>query len=144
MKDDTNVTAILIDPDQQSITQIVVPVHPLDGGIHTNDIALDELYRILDCTYIGAFCMSADDTCLYDDSKVVEAKPANWFQFEETSQPMAGRALLIGFDMMSHTYKDVTTQVADLQRRVLWSERAVIGYKIAAKSSGIKITRLFG
>src|SRR3954451_16766571 len=96
MDDETKVVSILIDPDQRSITEIQVPVHLLDDGIHTNDVGLDELYRVLDCAQIGAYQMSRDDTCVYCDSDVEEDSARNCFELDGC-QPMASRASLIVF-----------------------------------------------
>jgi hypothetical protein len=57
-------------------------------------------------------------------------------------EPIAGRCLVVGFDMMTHEYRDAVTTVEQLEAAVIWTRRIVRDYQITRTADGVRIDRI--
>jgi hypothetical protein len=145
MSETDTVSGILIDPDQRKITQIRVPIAPVEEGPEINDIPLQTLYALLDCGEVGAFGMPGcpADSLFYNDEYLeAGAEQVGFFQLGEDWEPIAGRCLVVGFDMATHEYRDPVTTAEQLEARVIWSRRIVRAYQAEKTEYGIRIDRV--
>jgi hypothetical protein len=123
MSEANTVAAILIDPDQRTIARIRLRVVPPEEGASeecVNKIPLEELYARLDCREFGAFAMpgcEADSVFYNDEMLEADGRQVAFFQLGEGWEPIAGRCLVVGFDMMTHEYRDAVTTVEQLELR---------------------------
>jgi len=78
--------AILIDPFNKTVTEVETPAE------------LHDIYKLIQCTIIDA--VNVDERhCIYvDDNGLTYDEPLPVFRWQSYHQPLAGRALLLGFD----------------------------------------------
>jgi hypothetical protein len=148
MSEANTVAAILIDPDQRTIARIRLRVVPPEEGASeecVNKIPLEELYARLDCREFGAFAMpgcEADSVFYNDEMLEADGRQVAFFQLGEGWEPIAGRCLVVGFDMMTHEYRDAVTTVEQLEAAVIWTRRIVRDYQITRTADGVRIDRI--
>jgi hypothetical protein len=148
MSEANTVAAILIDPDQRTITQTRVPVvlsPEEERGWSVNNIPLEALYARLECREFGAFPMpgcEADSVFYNDEMLEADGKNVAFFQLGEGWEPIAGRCLVVGFDMATHEYRDPVTTIEQLEARVIRTRRIVRDYQVTKIEDGVRIDRV--
>jgi hypothetical protein len=134
----TTITALLIEPDNQSITQVEMKVEPSDDPTCDNEVDSDELRALLNCHSFGAFAVRWPlehryPLCCYyqdDGDDAVMDKSVTWWQFDRSAEAMHGNALIMGFDQPRESYSGVDEAYEEhLRQNIVWSTRKLIDHE---------------
>lgn len=124
--------AVLIDPFKRDITDV-----EYDGE------TLEALYKLIDCSTVTAVSLTFDDqvVSLFLDDEGLFVRDQKFWSIFQYPEPLAGRAVILGFDASSGESLDVPVDASRV------SEEGVIFFETAqhaidfmnARESGIAI-----
>lgn len=107
--------AILIDPFARTVTEV-----DYSGDYH-------DIYQIIDCdTFTCVAAAGSGETLFVDDEGLINGKQQAFFGWMGYPQPLAGKALLLGTDLMGESMATNFT-LDDANDHVVWLSLMNIG-----------------
>jgi len=111
--------ALLIDPKERTITEVDVP---------RGRQAAMEIPKLIDCDWfcVGAYLPEGDTVYVDDEGLLYDQKAVHLFQLDprviktSSSQPLAGKGLVMGADDSTGKNRKVRIDVESLTQAVRW------------------------
>jgi hypothetical protein len=117
--------AIMIDPVARTVAGIEVPLTFLvDEPVAGPQVNFKELYLLLGCDSVEMWYLpNGRDAGLVDAEGLYRNK--HFFQLGPDCKPIPGKCMIIGHDIESDSWQDVTVMVEDISRIIQWTRRVL-------------------
>ena len=117
--------AIMIDPVARTVSGIEVPLTLLDDEPEAGpQVNFKDLYPLLGCDSIETWYLpNGRDAGLIDAEGLYRNK--HFFQLGPDSRPVPGKCIIIGHNIETDSWQDVTVSVEEVSQIIQWTRRVL-------------------
>ena len=132
------VKALFIDPKLRMVYDIELLLTPPPDETCGPQVSHRQLSDLLGRVGIDGFYLpGGKDLAYIDEEGLYHTK--HFFQLGPNCDPVPGKCIIVGHDIRTDSYRDVTVTREEVERTIIWTKRVLRGERVVDIPGGIRI-----